>query len=74
MLTVEALYSSDTRSSVTMVKSMQEKWVLVFQKEEFQLPASSKFLEMIENENTFYVSLNTFSIKYKFVCGYIRLS
>ena len=34
---------------------MQEKWVLVFQKEKFQL-ASSKFLEMIENENTFYDS------------------
>ena len=46
-MAVDALASCIARSSVTMVLTMQDKWVLVFHKEGFQLPVLSQFWEII---------------------------
>ena len=49
-------------SAKTSTTTMQNKWVLVFHREEFQLPPTSQCHETIENTRYFYVSCVTLLI------------
>ena len=49
------------RSSAAMVLTKQDKQVLIYHKDTFQLPVPSQWWEIIENANVFYVSRNKLS-------------
>ena len=57
-MATDALAPCVTRSSPTMVLTMQDKEVLVFGKEEFQLPELSQCFKMVENANDILIFLN----------------
>ena len=62
-MAVDALAHCIARISATIVLTYQDKQVLVFTDEEFQLPAPSKFCEIIKNADIFFVSQNRFSME-----------
>ena len=57
-MAADTLVPSVTRSSAAMVSTLQEKQVLGFNVEDFQQPAPSWCLEMIDNVNTFICLLH----------------
>ena len=62
-----------TKSPAPRVFTMQDKWVLSFHKERFQLPVLNQICETVDNINLFYVSSNKFCIaRVSSLVAYIR--
>ena len=58
-----ALAPCITKTSATMVSTMQSKCILVMHRERFQLPAPSQCWEITTNVTLFYVFWNNFSTR-----------
>ena len=52
-MAADALAPFITRSSAIIILTMQDKWVLVFHEEEFQVHLPSECWEIIKNANIF---------------------
>ena len=52
----DALAPGVARSSATIILTVQDKWVIVFNKEIFQLFLSYQFWKLMGNANVSYVS------------------